>query len=61
MTRIDVIRNFSVEQLANWLAFIEAKVIEYQDKVSIMSHNELKEDWINFLKEEDDESNFGRN
>ena len=61
MTRLDVIRHFSAEQLANWLAFIEAKVIEHQDRISVMSHDELKEDWINFLKEEDNESNFGRN
>ena len=61
MTRLDVIRHFSVEQLANWLILIEAKAIEYQDRVSVMSHDELKEDWIDFLKEEDDENNSGRN
>lgn len=61
MTRLDIIRHFSVEQMANWLAFIEAKAIEHRDRVSIMSHDELKEDWISFLKEENDESNSGRN
>lgn len=61
MTRLDVIRHFSVEQLANWLALIEAKAIEHQDRVSIMSHDELEADWIDFLKEEDDENNSGRN
>ena len=52
MTRLDVIRHFSVEQLANWLALIEAKAIEHQDRVSVMSHDELEADWIDFLKEE---------
>lgn len=61
MTRLDVIRHFSIEQLANWLILIETKAIEYQDRVSVMSHDELEADWIDFLKEEDDENNSGRN
>lgn len=56
MTKGDKIRSFSDFTLAEWLTRIEEKAIEHQHVIKLLSHDAIKEDWIDFLKEEEDES-----
>jgi hypothetical protein len=57
MTKGDKIRSFSDVILAEWLTRIEEKAIEHQHTIKFLSHEAIKEDWIDFLKEEDDADN----
>lgn len=52
MTQREWTNNLSDEKFAEWLVLIEKAAIEHQNKINKMSYNELKTDWINFLKEE---------
>lgn len=57
MTKGDMIRNYSDTVLAEWLTVIEKRAIEYQNIVNSLSYNDIKNDWIKFLKEEENENN----
>lgn len=52
MTKGDMIRNFSNEVLAEWLTNIEEKAVEHLHAINSLSHEEIKKDWMEFLKEE---------
>lgn len=57
MTKRDKIRSFSDVTLAEWLTRIEEKAIEHQHIIKFLSHEAIKQNWIDFLKEEDDADN----
>lgn len=57
MTKGDAIRNFSDAVFAEWLTVIERRAIEYQNIVNSLSYDDIKNDWIKFLKEEENENN----
>lgn len=57
MTKGDMIRNYSDTVLAEWLTVIEKRAIEHQNIVNSLSYNDIKNDWIKFLKEEENENN----
>lgn len=56
MTKGDKIRSFSDVTLAEWLTLVEEKAIEHQHVIKLLSHEAIKEDWIDFLKEVNNES-----
>lgn len=49
VTNVDKLRQMSDYQLAEWLTFVETKILEKQPK---LERAELEADWIEWLKQE---------
>lgn len=49
MTKADKIRQMTDDQLAEWLAFVENRILEKQP---MLEREALEADWLEWLKEE---------
>lgn len=49
MTKADKIRQMTDDQLAEWLAFVENRILE---KRPMLEREALEADWLEWLKEE---------
>lgn len=52
MTNADLIRAMSNEKLAQWLTFIETRILDMKPD---MTRSEMFADWLDYLKQEVEE------
>lgn len=57
MTNADIIRDMTDEKLAQWLTFIETRILEFSetrilDMKPDMNRSEMFADWFDWLKQE---------